>query len=141
MLRKQNRLGQVWLRCQFNCPTRITKLCIVLCNCALIVLQLATGSPPSTTLLAGNGQCICEDFSGAVNPISAHLIMPYRKQLNVLLTLFDYVQRVYKENPPPDKLYNNILVAYLLWGAIKTAENPKQTLHRFIAFLCPVTML
>lgn len=62
--------------------------------------------------------------SASVNPISAHLIMPYRKQLNVLLTRFDYVQRMYKERAPlpaPSsvKLYNNILGAYLLWGAIK----------------------
>lgn len=41
--------------------------------------------------------------------------MPYRKQLNVLLTRFDYVQRMYKEagpSPPAAssvKLYNNIL--------------------------------
>lgn len=44
--------------------------------------------------------------------------MPYRKQLNVLLTRFDYVQRMYKEAAAPPlappaapsvKLYNNIL--------------------------------
>lgn len=54
--------------------------------------------------------------SASVNPISAHLIMPYRKQLNVLLTRFDYVQRMYKERAPPPPLphLSNYIITF--WG-------------------------
>lgn len=66
--------------------------------------------------------------------------MPYRKQLNVLLTRFDYVQRMYKEAAPPVapsvKLYNNILGAYLLWGAIKISTRCSDLSHSS----CSVTL-
>lgn len=102
-------------------------------NCALIVLQLAQQTPrvvplslslsPSLGMASAYARIFGNRVSASVNPISAHLIMPYRKQLNVLLTRFDYVQRMYKERACPPfssvKLYNNILGAYLLWGAIK----------------------
>lgn len=68
--------------------------------------------------------------------------MPYRKQLNVLLARFDYVQRMYKEagpSPPAAssvKLYNNILGAYLLWGAIKISTRCSDLSHSS----CSVTL-
>lgn len=40
--------------------------------------------------------------------------MPYRKQLNVLLTRFDYVQRMYKEAGPPAAPLSNYIITF--WG-------------------------
>lgn len=94
-------------------------------NCALIVLQLAQQTPrvvplslslsPSLGMASAYARIFGNRVSASVNPISAHLIMPYRKQLNVLLTRFDYVQRMYKERArsPLPPLSNYIIT---FWG-------------------------
>lgn len=87
-------------------------------NCALIVLQLAQQTPrvvravslsPSLGMASAYARIFGNRVSASVNPISAHLIMPYRKQLNVLLTRFDYVQRMYKERARPPFLLCQII--------------------------------
>lgn len=63
------------------------------------------------------GFLVTQSRLASVNPISAHLIMPYRKQLNVLLTRFDYVQRMYKEGAAPSRspaFLSNYIITF--WG-------------------------